>query len=365
MNRLIIVGNGFDLSLGLKTSYNDFLRSYLISKIKEISEPKLYRRIKSEKRVGNFRYNFNDLVSIKIWEHTNLSYILKELKDIKSYRKVFVYINEKYGEIKFNYGLLEKIHDFIFSNNWVDIEIVYYDELLKLYNGIKELPDREKSLIEFHRKFDLFKGEFIDYLNTIKLKGNNIDFFSSIYDRFIESKGDFFSNDKLMLLNFNYTPFVDKFRDSYGFSLDQCEIVNIHGSLMNTGSVIFGFGDELDKNYKTIETERSQELFRNIKSVHYFKYSTYNRLVSFMSKKNFQVYIYGHSCGVSDRTLLNEIFEHENCSSVRIFYYKTDNEDNFHDISVGVIRQFTDKVRMRHIVKSKGVEDIISQRKQK
>jgi hypothetical protein len=28
-NRLILVGNGFDLTLGMKTSYNDFLFWYL------------------------------------------------------------------------------------------------------------------------------------------------------------------------------------------------------------------------------------------------------------------------------------------------------------------------------------------------
>lgn len=29
MNRLVIIGNGFDLAHGLKTSYKDFIRWYL------------------------------------------------------------------------------------------------------------------------------------------------------------------------------------------------------------------------------------------------------------------------------------------------------------------------------------------------
>jgi hypothetical protein len=29
----------------------------------------------------------------------------------------------------------------------------------------------------------------------------------------------------------------------------------------------------------------------------------------------------GHSCGISDRTLLNTIFEHDNCKSIKIYYY--------------------------------------------
>lgn len=31
MNRLIIIGNGFDLAHGLKTSYCDFIHDYLIN----------------------------------------------------------------------------------------------------------------------------------------------------------------------------------------------------------------------------------------------------------------------------------------------------------------------------------------------
>ena len=29
MNRIILIGNGFDLAHGLKTSYNDFIKWYL------------------------------------------------------------------------------------------------------------------------------------------------------------------------------------------------------------------------------------------------------------------------------------------------------------------------------------------------
>jgi hypothetical protein len=37
---------------------------------------------------------------------------------------------------------------------------------------------------------------------------------------------------------------------------------------------------------------------------------------------SFQVLIMGHSCGLSDRTLLNIVFEHNNCRSIKVFITK-------------------------------------------
>ena len=38
LNRLVILGNGFDLSLGMKTSYKDFLYDYLRNTLVKIYE---------------------------------------------------------------------------------------------------------------------------------------------------------------------------------------------------------------------------------------------------------------------------------------------------------------------------------------
>lgn len=36
----------------------------------------------------------------------------------------------------------------------------------------------------------------------------------------------------------------------------------------------------------------------------------------------------GHSCGLSDRVLLNSVFENENCKSIKIYYYQKSKEAN-------------------------------------
>lgn len=62
----------------------------------------------------------------------------------------------------------------------------------------------------------------------------------------------------------------------------------------------------------------------------------------------------GHSCGNSDRTLLNTLFEHKNCVSIKPYYYqKDDGSDNYMDIVQNISRNFTDMKVMRDRVVNK------------
>ena len=63
----------------------------------------------------------------------------------------------------------------------------------------------------------------------------------------------------------------------------------------------------------------------------------------------------GHSCGNSDRTLLNTIFEHENCSSIKPYYHKWDGGDNYFDIVCNIYRNFTKNSSFREKVVEKNL----------
>ena len=68
----------------------------------------------------------------------------------------------------------------------------------------------------------------------------------------------------------------------------------------------------------------------------------------------YQIYIMGHSCGNSDRTLLNTLFEHENCVSIKPFYYQKDEEnDNYSEITQNISRNFTNMQSFRDKVVNK------------
>lgn len=131
--------------------------------------------------------------------------------------------------------------------------------------------------------------------------------------------------------------------------------IEIHGSLNDKENPLnFGFGDEMDDDYKTIENINDNEYLKNFKSFQYLQNSYYSDLLKYIDGEKFQVYIMGHSCGLSDRTLLNTIFEHKNCRSIKIFYYqKEDGSDNYTEITQNISRHFNNKKLMREKIVNK------------
>ena len=92
-----------------------------------------------------------------------------------------------------------------------------------------------------------------------------------------------------------------------------------------------------------------------MKTINYLQTSNYKKLLNMVESDVYQIFIMGHSCGLSDRTLLQTLFEHENCASIKIFYHKKKYPftNNYTDIIQNISRIFTDKVKMRERVVNK------------
>lgn len=151
-----------------------------------------------------------------------------------------------------------------------------------------------------------------------------------------------------LILNFNYTKTAEKLYIKNGND----KIINIHGELNNENNpIIFGYGDELDDDYERIERLQNNDFLENIKSIRYHKTRNYRKLLEFVALGPYQVFIMGHSCGNSDRTLLNTLFEHDNCLSIKVFYRQyEDGTDNYIDMIKNISRNFNNKPNMRDIV---------------
>ena len=88
--------------------------------------------------------------------------------------------------------------------------------------------------------------------------------------------------------------------------------------------------------------------------MHYLFDQNYKNLLDFLEQEKYQVYIWGHSCATSDRVLLQTIFEHENCVSVKPFYYRNEKgNDNFADLCANISRSFKDKKKFRDLLVNK------------
>jgi hypothetical protein len=226
-----------------------------------------------------------------------------------------------------------------------------------IYDIIKALVAREKPII--HESLVYSLNTRVDFVKL--LRRNNI-----INDLLILP-------ENVLLLNFNYTNTENKYlienyfiNKSEGykreFKINQ-KTIHIHGELNNLKNpMIFGYGDELDEDYKQILKKNDNRLLENVKSVKYGETYNYKRLLNFIESANYQVFVMGHSCGNSDRTLLNKLFEHKNCHSIKIFYHewkakdkdgKDVIKDDFSDIYRNIIRNFTDFADLREKVVDK------------
>jgi len=231
-------------------------------------------------------------------------------------------------------------------------------EYQKLLNDIQALNNDTATMDEFSdvnqsiiRRIDVDKSEqFIKkQLKKILISESATNYFE-------------LGPKQTLFLNFNYTfndliyQNPDEFESSRYEQMTQTEFIHIHGSLNKNDKnpIIFGFGDEIDEDYHSIEKLNDNRYLENIKSIKYLETDNYKKLLEFLNNENFQIFIFGHSCGISDRTLLNTIFEHKNCVSIKPFYHqKNEKEDNYSDLVRNISRNFNDKIEMRNKVVNK------------
>lgn len=394
MNRLVLIGNGFDLAHGLKTSYADFIYwywrgvvSYLLLQSEDVYEDTLCKVTNNKLDY----WNLNDLY------HSENEELYNSL------------VNND-GAIDIEYSLLfERINKSVQTKGWVDIENEYY-KLLTEYS-LKE-EDRRK-VDQLNAQLQQLQNKLVEYLSRIEIKEDlmrkdirpkiyspfklqdisiggqkalkdhietglaldekewdyKLRLYGSIcytsgrvsdYKKMLEQSNELYNKEdppielllpnNIMFLNFNYTRTAHLYcKDAPMFTVNQ-----IHGNLKHPDSVIFGHGDELDEDYKKLKDLNENECLQHVKSIKYLEADNYRKVLEFIEAEPFQIFIMGHSCGNSDRTLLNTLFEHKNCVSIKPYYYKKDDKtDNYLELIQNISRNFTDMKLMRDRVVNK------------
>jgi len=410
MNRIILIGNGFDRAHYLPTSYKHFINYYWEKTIKKV-----------QKILKDNRYEDDDIIVDKVPRIWISGY---EYNDFKKS------INNKKGDIIFKNKFLEIITHKQYLQDWVEIENEYYSLLIETYER-KHDSRYDYDILKLNADFERIKQYLINYLKAIENGDINIKMISKIdeirnniystfkfrdfteeakkdkvkieYEKFNKNadavdkhivslheldekqrllisnnKGEIslkemrqiltlYSNKyfnllpkKILFLNFNYTDTDIRYLNYDETNIVESHIskerVQIHGSIneKEKNPIIFGFGDELDDKYKIIEDLNDNDYLDNIKSIKYLETANYKKLLEFINSESYQIFIFGHSCGISDRTLLNTLFEHKNCVSIKPYYFqKSISEDNYSDIVKNISRNFNNKSIMRDKVVNK------------
>lgn len=267
--KMIIVGNGFDISVGIKSSYNNFVE---------------YLRVEEKLETNEDIYNFN---------------------------KLFL---QKFDGKSLNWNDLESI----FENHIKEINEITYnsdDEIRSIYSVteinayLKELEDLFSSyLSDFYEKWH----------NSYRVQRNNK---SSLLVN--EVYKNIFKNADV--INFNYTSTL------YDLNLVQTgnnsnqKYFQVHGSLFDK-NIIFGGGFTGNEEYSGFNVPGSMDndkLIRIKKDMSLFeKRSQLIEKIKKYKKNSVDTYIIGHSIYGSDLPFLSKIFEKS--KRIYLFYFGND-----------------------------------------
>lgn len=330
--RLVLIGNGFDLAHNLPTRYVDFLKWYVLRCFKNAFDNESNRCYKDGNIESTCMSYPEDLGNMDCDQF--IDYIRGLInKDVRR--------NLRYSLI-FKNKFLERLYSPNKDKRWVDIEMDYYNELRKL-TFTKTIGEELEEAYKLQEDFANVKKIFAQYIGEVVMPMISNGKTKRVFD-------DFFLGltEKDLVLNFNYTDLPQRYAANLGLKY---EVLNIHGDLrQREEDIVFGFGDERDDFYAQIENLNDNKLFEHVKSFSYLKNGIYSSLERYINQNDYNVETIGLSCGISDRTLLGHLFEHPNCQSIRIFYYK--NYYNYRQITMEVSRHFGDKISMRKRVLS-------------
>ena len=368
MNKLIIIGNGFDLHHNLPTSYGSFIKWLIAQKIKKVSANEPYDdelfRVKKE----DFLDASTQPVFVKSDEEL-VEYLLQnttEGEDIIFNSNSQLFRCSLHPNGRFATEIIKNMR----TRNWVDIELEYFRQLsliLKDYNQVGTKESAISDLDTLNQNLKYLIDKLTEYLTEVTGGKRANERFGNLADDPIPSSSIqekhhlkhlkdtdyedpehkcYIRPQEVLFLNFNYTTLPNQLYGRHRIF----KYMNIHGTIQDKHRPpIFGYGDEVGEEYAEMEKTNDNRFLSYAKSFAYSQNSNYSELTRFIESDSFYVYIWGHSCGLSDRTLLNMIFEHDNCVAIQPFYReRPGGTDNFTEIIQNLSRHFKNKQKFRN-----------------
>ncbi len=347
MDRIVLIGNGFDLAHGLKTGYND-LQSWL--KTHASSSYRFMNEYSSGNEIGGGIFS----EGINFPRRKYYPLIFEGIAD------PWLIVNE-YGNLNYHSErnsiyfkhLCEEGEDTIF---WKDLESLYFDLLIEHKNSAD-------SIHLINEEFEHLKNLLQKYLISL---GEGVIAKRGIANLLFEEPQYVFSTrpwDQVSFITFNYTHTLNTYLNSDNYKIgyqgrttsgpNYLDPIYIHGKLSDPESpIIFGYGDEDSEDYKKLELIGKDELLKNFKTFQYLRSNNYHQVLGLLENPHKQpasegiyVQIVGHSYGLCDKALLRTIFQHENVKYIEAVYYKDEAQyfKNLYNIS----RIFDDNTLMR------------------
>ncbi len=306
-NLIVIIGNGFDLAHGLKTSYNDFANYYLneiiLTKIFDFENNKQFLNKELLIYLNQNIMTFSDLSTESTDDKflNDVSYFIQQNKTDKV--SPFLNSNNEYVKLLISNKLLGKLYSNSFEN-WFDIEQAYYEELKDIYNSPKENHNDELKIL--NNNLQEIKDALKKYLNDKIEPTHNGSVNNSFESHFID-------RENVSFINFNYTNTIENYTNS---SLGRNNI-HIHNSLSE--DIIFGYGDDTDEMYQKMKASKNNSFLKYFKTFDYLKSKNYRKVLNQLATfDKYDVLVIGHSLGGTDKTILKTILDDDSCENIEL-----------------------------------------------
>jgi hypothetical protein len=168
MNRIILIGNGFDLAHGLKTSYSDFIDDFWEQKANIFQKAFNARELKflNRENLSLCEYNDEDIAITNFLYHP--LQIFNNDSEKRGYRKFMDILSQlkknvpHANNISFKNKFLGKITDKR-ELNWVDIEEEYYFSLNECLNNKDDIGI-------LNSEFMMIQTALENYLKSLDIK---------------------------------------------------------------------------------------------------------------------------------------------------------------------------------------------------
>ena len=312
MEELYILGNGFDLYLGLKTKYSDYFKN------RKISE-EFFEKIKLifKNSIGSYNYDARGKVyAVFDYDETLLNMqIIQLYKDIEKNLFYLYLIFLKKCDLNWN-EVENKILPFIRDTSKIFklkmetiLRNIEKNEMYKYLLIAKVIIKDRKNLsfLDFMmEQLNLFEKDFGNYIGSLEIKEENKNRLINIFRTTCRKK----------IINFNYSIFLQDLIDRYkDIAFSEIEIarriksiesiVNIHGDFKNP---IFG-----------IDSHNSEEQFQNFtKTSRILNNDTVGNFELPKPEKLGTINFFGHSLSEADYSYFQSLFDYYDIYSSNI-----------------------------------------------
>jgi len=280
-NTLLIIGNGFDINLGLKTSYFDFIMSDQFRSINSFSKK---GKNLSEKDINNF-FAF----------YLELKYTIQNWVDIEKEISNYVIDGYNFTNIRRVSSINLREDDGSITQKYIQFDRPFTSNIPNFKEEYCQVKEALKSFL----KAQPFKNSGIEYSHNTEayLLMSKIEDIDNIY-----------------VIDFNYTDTVDSFLKN------PSHIIHIHGSIKEDDDIVFGIADEI-KITKRQKLEQYNYIYKS--SSPYLNSYGINKL---FAECNHLVF-FGYSLGETDRSYFEDFFQELSVQGrmsekeIDIFYY--------------------------------------------